>query len=68
MNVAIIENDTITNVAVFDSLPEDWPQELIPIADLPEGAWIGWQRNETGEWFDPNAPEPDPEPAPESEE
>lgn len=76
MQVAIIENASIVNIAVFDDATfedtcQQWselvPQwELIPIGDLPEGAWIGWQRDEAGEWFDPNAPEPDP--VPESEE
>lgn len=53
MRVAVIENNEVVNVAVFDALPEDWPQELIPLSELPVNCWIGW-RWEDGGWVDPN--------------
>lgn len=69
ISVAIVENDVVATVGKFDGAtfsPEMWaevaPQwELIPLSQLPEGCWIGWQRDELGNWFDPNAQAVEPE-------
>lgn len=59
INVAIIDNNQIVNVAVFDSVSFVKTANLIPLTELPEGAWVGWQRDAAGEWFDPKPQEPD---------
>lgn len=71
INVAIVENDVVINVGVFDEdsyeqVKAEWADlmphwELIPIDQLPEGCWIGWQRDAEGVWSDPNAFVEEPE-------
>lgn len=55
-NFAVIRNDTIENVVVWDG-GDDWsPPDGATVHSLPEGAGVGW-RFVGGEW---TAPEPMP--------
>lgn len=50
---AHIENDTVINVVVWDGV-SDWQPGFEPII-IEEGSpiWIGWTRQENGEWAPP---------------
>lgn len=50
---AIIENGSVTNVAIWDG-ETDWTPdgELIDLSELPQGAGIGWQLIDN-EWVAP---------------
>lgn len=68
-NVAGIENNVITNMVGVPDW-EEWapilrlvlPQyEWIVEWDLPPDAWIGWYRDENGNWIDNSPPIINPE-------
>lgn len=69
MDVAIIENNVIVNIGVFDVDTFDYMvgiwaiyapnQTLTPMSQLPPGVWTGWYF-ENGEWHNPNPPPEDP--------
>ena len=65
MNHAVIVNDQIVNVIVWDGEASYAPLaggEVALLSTLPNGAGVGWTRDAGGIWQAPLAPEPDPSP------
>lgn len=65
--------DYVDNMALYDDANYEEVKALIiqynllpgvtmvRATDLPPGVWIGWIKGADGIWFNPNAPEPEPE-------
>lgn len=63
LNVALIENNKIVNIAVFNQELFEPSDSKIALSDLPEGCCIGWEKDINGNWYNPNTP-PEPLPTP----
>lgn len=58
---ALITNNHVVNVVEWDGETEYHPEgidEITAISDLPNGVWIGWVRDENGDWSPPPPPAP----------
>jgi hypothetical protein len=56
---ALIHDDQIVNMIVWDGEDAYTPAadiEIVAATDLPEGAGIGWSKDQSGNWIAPEIP------------